>query len=251
MQIFKNVISCIWTIITGYIAPLGDFFVVIITLVLFVVTYISKKLSLMSFGESFSIWDGYSINVTLKNATLSDMSVKKVKLIFDDKRELTINTYDTPVLIGPLKSVVFESKKFSKRPCEGNFSLNGHKIKAQVTLSDNQVIFAKIHRRLFKKTKKEKVYESPFFVNYTDGDKVITDHMLYKILIYKNDEFVTDIIVLKNGLMNKAIAGYNALPPEHLKSKEGVKAIVENMLKSKEFVIAVMDYSIESFHNRG
>ena len=256
---FENVISVtkdfilnFWKVITDYIAPLGDLCVVIITLVIFGFTYVSKKISLMSLGESFSVWDGYSVNVTLKNATLSDMSVKKVKLIFDDKQELTVNEYDTPVLIGPLKAIIFDGKKMSTKPFGDGFILYGHKVKAQITLADNRIIYAKMHKSIFrKKPKKEKVYESPFAINYTDGDKVITDHMLYKILIYKNDEFVTDIIVLKNGLMNKAVAGYNAIPPEHLKNKESVKTIVENMLKSKEFVIAVLDYSIESFHNRG
>lgn len=247
----KDFLFNFWKVITDYIAPLGDLCIVIITLIIFGFTYVSKKISIMSLGESFSVWEGYSINVTLKNATLSDMSVKKVKLIFDNKRELTINTYDTPVLIGPLKSVVFESPKHSKRPFDDLFRVNGHKIKAQITLADNQIIFAKMHKNLFKKPKNEKIYECPVSINYADGDKVITDHMLYKILIYRNEEFVTDIIVLKNGLMNQTIAGYNALPKEKLQSKEQVKSAVESLLKSKKFVVDVLDYSIENFHNRG
>ena len=251
MEILKAIFECMWNIVSNYISPLGDFCIVIITLVVFVFTYISKKVTILSVGESHSIWEGYSISLVLKNCTLADICVKNLSLIFDDKMEFTVNKYDIPVIIGALKTMTFESEKMSQNPFEEGFTLYRHKIRAKITLADNKIVFAKMKTAKFRKHKNEKVYETPFFINYTDGDSVITEHMKYKAVIYKNDTFVTDIIILNNGLMNQAIAGYNAIPPESLRDTSTVKAAIESLLKSKDFTVVVLDYSIKSFHSRG
>lgn len=247
MDIFLNVLKCIWNIIINYIAPLGDLCIVVITLVIFVFTYVIKKVSILSLGESHSIWDGYSLSVALKNCTLADICVKKVSLIFDEEFEIKVNEYETPIIIGALKTMSFESEKMSQEPFENGFTMHGHKIKAKIILSDSKIIYAKIKTTKKRKLQKEKIYDQPLYINYKDGDRVITPQMKYKVVIYKNDTFVTDIIILKSGLMNQPIAGYNVIPPESLKSKNNVKAALETMLKSKDFTVVVLDYSIESF----
>ena len=239
--------AAIWNVITEYVAPLADFFVVIISISIFGLTYVSKKISIVGFTEGIHVYEGYKVVLTLKNETLSDMSIKKVRMIIDDKSALLIKQYTSPHILGPLKALNFESDNYSISPIKDSFAFSGkHKVKAEITLSDDRIIFAKISKKLYFKRRNKKSYETIHPLKVMDGDSLITESMLYKVLICKNEEMVDSFIILQHGSINKTINGCHCLPKECLQSKEMVKTKIEELYKNQDYTVEVYDHSIET-----
>ena len=72
------------TILSGFM----DAILFGIAIYTFYLTFISDKISIITFGESFGMWESDKINFIIKNHSLKSQIIKDVHVVFDNKYRL-------------------------------------------------------------------------------------------------------------------------------------------------------------------
>lgn len=207
-------------------------------------TFISRKIKFFSYVHGSSIMEGEYISVAIQNWSLSTICIDEIQMIVDDKYSVRIKKFDEPFVLEPLKSVTIKSDNFSYNEVVSNAEFIRAAKKLQIT-SGNQIIVSKMKRRnVF--SRKRKYYQPSTNERYLIGDKLITKNMQYIVYIYKNNEYVDQIIILNGGHMSKSIDGKNGLPLEIMSDKNLIRDYLTPIFKKHDMEIRVDDYSIKA-----
>lgn len=238
-----EVFDCFFSILKEYISPLGDACILLLTIYTFYRTYVSKKINFLGFSLNSSIWDGFSIGVNIQNWSLSTISVNKIELVINEEIKITIKDFNDPLILEPLKSVKIESERNSEFPFKSS-ELFDSELKLQIYGFNGKVIESKFKRHT-KKPRNIKEYKQLSVVNKTFDGKVVTPNMKYKVYIFENGLLQESFIIMKRGLMEKHLWGFNVIPEEHLESKESLKEFLFSIIDKDKYTIDIVDLEKE------
>ena len=236
------------TLISGFI----DLILFAIAIYTFYLTFLSERITILTFGYSYHSWESDTVNFLIKNKTLKTIIISKVYAVFDNKYRLQIGKYDTPLVLDSFKSMKIEMEPYT--------SMNGitmhelsqisdrrARIHLEIITDENKTIYATI--KGCKKYKPDKKADLQQIILFTSkfGDIVLRDDYKY-ILNYrvgKNGNIETAFIN-DGGIISTDIFGFNALPKECLSNKEEVKQLLKE--PCEKFDIAVLLIDVNELH---
>lgn len=207
-------------------------------------TFVSRKIKFFSYVHGRSIMEGEYISVAIQNWSLSAICIDEIQMIVADKYSVGIKKFDEPFLLEPLKSITIKSDNFSYNDVVSSTGFIQAPKKLQIT-SGNQIIISKMKRRnvFFRK---RKYYQRSTNERYLINGKLITRNMQYIVYIYKNNEYIDQIIIFNGGRMSKSIDEKNSLPLEIMSDKNLIKDYLTPIFKKHDMDIRVDDYSIKA-----
>lgn len=244
MEIAANVA----TLISGFM----DIVLFVIAVYTFYLTFLFEKVTILTFGYSYSMWKSDTINFLIKNKTLKTIIISKVYAVFDNKYRLQVGKYEIPLVLDSFKSMKIEMEPYT--------SMNGitmHKLsnivdrKARIHLEiitdENKTIYATIKGcKKYKPNKKAKLEKINLFTSKF-GEIVLKEDYKY-ILNYRVGENgnVETAFINDGGLISTDIFGFNALPKECLSNKEDVKKLLKE--PCEKFNIALLLIDVNELH---
>ena len=127
--------------------------------------FISDKISIITFGESFSTWESDKMNFIIKNHSLKSQIIKDVHVVFDNKYRLYLRKYDLPFVLEPLRTMKIEMEpytymdKFTLSELCSDYT-SPIKIHLEITTDEQKKIYAK-----FKDVKKYNINKKAILEN--------------------------------------------------------------------------------------
>lgn len=237
-----KIFQVFFEMLRDYISPLGNTCILLLTIYTFYRTYISKKVKFFGYSVSNSVLEGFSIGINIQNWSLSTIAVSKIELVVDEKVKITINKFDDPLILEPLKSVKISSEQMSDSPSELDNLFNSE-LKLLTHCFNGKVIISKIERHF--KPRKTKEYEQLTVFTKTYDGKIVTPNMKYKVYIYENDILQESFIILHGGVMEKCLGGFNVIPEECLKSKKNLKEFLFKYIDRNKYTIEIFDFELD------
>ena len=228
------------TLISGFM----DLILFCIAIYTFYLTFISKKIIVLSFGFSFNSWESDSINFVIKNKTLRTFTINKIYAVFDENYKLKIKNCTTPIILNPFQSISVTMDPFTR--INGftifdfsNMEMNGKSIYLEIVTDENKVLYIDVKGKIKEHLKH--IEPLTCFVK-TVGDVVLRDDYAY-ILHYRvgeNSEIKTAFIN-NGGLISTFDFGFNAIPREYLDDIERIKSLFEQPCKQWNIALSIQN----------
>lgn len=232
-----------WTNLSVLISGMTDLILFIIAIRAFFLTYISKKIELLSFGFSFNSWKSDGVCATIKNRTLRAVAITEIHAIINNKYKLLVCKFDTPLILEPLKSVNVQMDPFTRMQ-EISLSGLGRVYKTaylELMTDDSKKVIACYRKQKIKHKNKDELTTIHIF-KYKVGDFVLRDDYAYMIH-YKtigNNEIHTAFIN-KHGMIGTDVFGFNAIPKQFLKDTETIEQLLAKPCKDLQIKISIQD----------
>lgn len=238
MELFANIA----TLISGFM----DLILFCIAIYTFYLTFISKKISILTFSHSFNMWQSDTVSFWIKNKTLKSIIISKVDMIYDNKYRLPIGKYESPKVLDPFKSMEIEMEPYTSMEPITMYELSKMfigkaNIHLEIITDDNKTIYAKIKGCKYKPKKNAKV-EQIYLCVSKFGETVLKDDYVY-VLQYRIGENgnIETAFINNKGLISTDIFGFNAIPRESLSNKDVVKVFFEDACKKFNISMAIYD----------
>ena len=227
------------TILSG-VMDLILFFIAVYT---FYLTFISSKITILTFGYSFNMWKSDSFNVLIKNNSLKNHIISKVYAVFDNKYRIKIREFDLPMVLEPFRSMKIEMEPYTRID---NLNLFGATSKEKINfyleiITDEQkTIYAKIKNNRKQKINKKALLEDVFIFKKTVNGVVIKDDYVY-VLHYKFDASnqIETAFINDRGLISTEIFGFSSIPLEYLNDIEIVKNCFDESCQKHGIALAI------------
>lgn len=231
------------TVISG----LMDIILFVIAVYTFYLTFLSEKVTILTFGYSYSMWKSDTINFLIKNKTLKTIIISKVYAVFDNKYRLQVRKYEIPVVLDSFQSIKIEMEPYTSMHGMTMHELSNivdrkAKIHLEIITDENKTIYAAIKgRQKYKPNKKAKLEQIVLFTSKF-GEIVLKEDYKY-ILRYRVGENgnVETAFINNGGLISTDIFGFNALPQECLSNKEDVKKLLTEPCKKLNIALLLTD----------
>lgn len=210
--------------IRNSISLLSDSCVLLITLYTFYLKFWCKKISFIQYSPTYSIFEGDHLSVVIENHTLSPICLDEVRMIYGNKYKLTMVKYDEPQSIEPLKTFVVKMAPFSYLGGISFSELNGIQDKYLELSTSKGLIYTKLNKnvKIYKGNKNpaQIVMVAREFYN---GHLIFPDTKY--ALSFRTKENLETIFINSNGLMSRAVGGFNAIPKEVINNKNEIEEI--------------------------
>ena len=227
---------------------IGNMCVVAITIYTFYLGYFCKKIKVVSYGTTDSIFEGSQTYFILHSYSLQTFEVKEISLICDGK--CVHIKLQEPTIIEPRRTTKVVTEQYT------GFTENIEmteilfdKIRGVFLHTHDGVLYASMKTRdngiinkwLYRKHKFSKI--STYSITY--GDTVISD--LVKYVIYIRLSMYDDpIFITKFGIMSQPIGGCSQIEDIEKLSAKKIRRIIADLLEiSKDYVfiseIPIMD----------
>lgn len=231
-----------WDWIESFATILGNAGIFFITAYGFWLTYFSKNIKITSVGSSSSIYFGYAKNCTIYNKTLSPLIIEKIKIVYDNKYEVTIKDFkDEPLTIESFKAGYIKGDRYTSLS-EDIDEFFAKDVYYKIETPGKELII-KSHGKINKKAKLITVCTSHRYF-----DNVVVSKDVRYVLIYwlKDSKEFKKVYILDNGMMDKNIFNFNVLPEEVLGNEKAMVRFFKNNFKNPDinFVIHDIDTKI-------
>lgn len=207
----------------------ADICILLITLYIFYITFISQKIKFISVSKSLSIAKGNSFSVVLENKSLSPQVIIDMHLIVDGKYKINVKKFETPFILEPYKAqkVVSDKYSYTEPPIPH--------LKGKNTILEVVTTRRKLYLYMNKKTPRvtKEMKNIPYNVmkiRSTYNGKIVPENARFVLFVSKGDWQKT-IFIFKTGVMTSEILGYNGIPEEVLKDQESVNQFLDSWLK--------------------
>ena len=219
----------------------------LIAIYTFYLKFISDKISIITFGESFGMWECDNINFIIKNHSLKSQIIKDVDVVFDNKYRLHLRKYDLPFVLEPLRTMKIEMEPYTHMD---KFTLSGlcsdytspFKIHLVITTDEGKKIYAKLKRiKKYNINKKAKL-EDIFLMKKIVNGIVVRDDYKY-VLYYKfgKDGQMQTAFINNCGFISTDVFGFNHIPAEYLKDEKKVRDCFEESCERNNISLALYD----------
>lgn len=229
------------------LSGLMDAILFVIAIYTFYLTFVSNKISIITFGESFGMWESDKINFIIKNHSLKNQTIKSVHAVFDNKYRLEIRKYDLPFVLEPLRTMKVEMEPYTYMDKFTLSSLCSEytspiKIHLEITTDEQKKIYAKFKRIKKYNINKKANLEDIFISQKSVNGIVVKDDYKY-VLYYKfGDEgqmqtaFINDF-----GFISTDVFGFNHIPAEYLQDEEKVSNCFMESCKRNNIQLVLYD----------
>jgi len=224
--------------IRTWITFLADVCILLITIYTFYLTFLSKKIKVISFGRHLS-WEGDSMNIVLENKSLSPISITRIDAIVEKKNKFKFRNFDEPLILPPFSTKVVVMSPYSHMP-----DFNFDDIVFQIaTSSKTRIVHFK--KRVFLSRKVKKDLPNVMIVTRKFNDKVIMPGTKY-ILTLKTNEGTKTICIFGNGVMTDNIFGYNGIPEEIVEDEQKLRLLLDSMIEpyGARYILTYEDFKI-------
>lgn len=226
--------------IADFIGIVLGVLVSVIAIVTFFGSYYFKRIKILGWHQSASIYDGYKFGVSIQNRSLSALAIKRVSVILDNVEEVVL--FSSATLpeddhtkairsIEPFKTDVFTSSGSTTPLFEKKQFVNYKRIVFCFTYADESQTKVRYKLRKVKKSKyKTLIPKQIVFRNVR-----LTEHMMYIVERTNTARPSTQHIVFKNGMLDSEIGIVSQIPAEHCNSADAVKLYLENCNQGMTF----------------
>ncbi len=212
------------TILSGFM----DAILFGIAIYTFYLTFISDKISIITFGESFGMWESDKINFIIKNHSLKSQIIKDVHVVFDNKYRLHLRKYDLPFVLEPLRTMKIEMEpytymdKFTLSELCSDYT-SPIKIHLEITTDEQKKIYSKFKDVKKYNINKKAILEDIFVSKKIVNGIVVRDDYKY-VLYYKlgEDGQMQTAFINNFGFISTDVFGFNHIPAEYLKDEKKV-----------------------------
>ena len=225
-------------IIRNWITFASDISILLITLYTFRLTFISKKIKVLSYGTTCDK-DGNSYNLIIENRSLSPIVVKSVSMIVDKKWKLGIIKYKKPLIVNPFSTEYIEKNKYGYIEHEEEFRFEDVVFEIETSKGKYYIPFNKRFSKISKELKK--ITSNVNCFNYMYNNKIILPEAKYIVDIYKNKDFVDTIFILKSGLMTDSLNGIDKISIKNIDSKSEVVEEIERIISETDYSVKISD----------
>jgi len=214
----------------------------------FYLTFISKRIKVLSFGFSIHLWESDSIIFVLKNKTLRTFAIKEIHVVFDKKYRLNINNYNEPELLKPLQSKNIKMKPFTIMIHDftlydfEKMLMDKKDIYVEITTDEHKVIYSQFIGKKRKKHKDRWTLDNVSCFNYSLGGIVLREDYAY-VLKYRTSENgdVHTAFINNGGFISTSMFGFNRIPRKSLVSIEALKEILDEPCKELQIALVIQD----------
>lgn len=231
----------ILTIIREWTNFAADICILLITVYTFYLSFISKKIKFITFGQSTSFSEGESFSVVVENMTAKAIVIKEMFIIVNNEYKISVKRFETPLILSPFHTERIETEKFSYMVPEIKF--DGNDIILQVNTT-NKNIYLKFGEEIPNIAKDIK--DSPSNVTKVRNEyngKLVPKMAKYVLNISINgNERI--IFIFSSGVMTGEVFGYSGVPKEVTINKEKLKEFFQNWLKQYQ-----IEFHIEELKN--
>lgn len=205
-----------FNIIVGIVSIIANICILILTGMTAYFTMFSKKIVVGSRGFSDSIFDGYTIEITIENKTLRTIPVTAIYFLYkiDNKWfNVSLFDFDSPTLIGSKEIRKIKTKVFTRISGIKDYSDFVRK-STIVVMSGSDYIWTVKNKenKLLREQFKNHDIENLTIFHAEHNGVVLSDNVKY-IINYRevvNGKYSYEtVFVSKFGLMNKTIKGVN------------------------------------------
>lgn len=223
----------LFDLIESIASILGNFGIFFITAYGFWLSFFSKNIKVTSIGENLSRFFGNYINCTIMNKTLSPIVINEIKAVYDNKYEVTVKKFaDEPLVIEPFRACNITGDQYSSLSEE--FSKFGNVYFKLLT--PEKTLFIKYKGKIKKKAKLEIVMHN---VNRFD-DVVLSEQVKYVLVYwYKGEKELHKIYITKDGVMDKNLKDFNALPQNILGKPEVMVEVFKNTFNNENWCFQI------------
>lgn len=208
---------------------LGNIGIFAITAYGFWLRYFSKNIKITSIGENYSRFFGGYTSCTIMNKTLSPIVVSKIQAVYNNQYEFTIKEYkEAPLIVEPFRGYHIIGDKYSylsdKFDILGDVYFKLH--------TPEEVLFIKCRGKVKKKSKLNIVSRH---VKSFNGI-VVSEKVKYVLVCCRRGKSeLRYIYITDDGLMDKKLKNFNALPEEILGDSEKMVEIFKKTLNEEDW----------------
>ena len=223
--IIQNSSTSLFRWVLDILYLLGGLGIYVLTLYTFYLKFISKKIKCLGFSSTNHKYFGSNISTTIENLSLSNISIHKAKIVYNNKYIITIAIFDEPLILEPFKACNLKGKSFSYTSPELQ-DINKRDVYLILKTSKGE-IFAKFRGKINKKE------ELIVISSHTDkyNNQIMSKNVKY-ILCYKgNDNELKTVFIDSVGLMSDEVMNFNAIPEKIILNRNAVKDLFKNIFE--------------------
>lgn len=219
---------------------LADICVLLITAYTFYITFLSKRLKLLSFSENSSN-RGDAFHLVLENKSFAPVCIKEIYLVFGGQYKVKFEKYEQPVVLSAFSAISLSMEPYSFLFPDIPIELRFDPVVCVDT--SRKKIYLALHNKKAGRLSKERKAEPPnvSVVRRTYNGQLVMPGNRYVLHLFHEGKAQT-VFVHKSGLLSESVLGYNALPEPAMKDKAMLAEVLDSLLKPYE-----IDYVLEDF----
>jgi len=231
--------------IKNLISFFSDICILGITVYTFYLKFFCRKISLVKYTSSYSIFKGISVSLVMENNTLSPICFDKISVICNNEYKITVVQYETPQIIEPFKTFIVRMEPFSYLDLAEQNLVNldsSHDKYLEINTSKG-IIYAKYYKNT-NILKHNKQYQDIIPVRKFYNGNIILKDTKYA-LVFQNNNNTDTIFINNSGYMSREINGFNAISPDILNEKTKVKELFGKYFRQLNIPFDLIDIDFD------
>lgn len=214
-----------------------------ITIYTFYLTFLTKKIRFLSFGQEISAIEGVKLSIVLENRCLSSIAISTVDLIIDDKYSINIaNCFSDPITIEPLKSCKITSQPITDSEIPDEYLLkiiSAKKFEASVrlysgeTIETHKNIWEKISRYFISKLGIKKNRQKINLIRKHIDNIFISSYVKYLLKIHEKHNII-NILILDSGRCSQKYQNLDVVPENIVNNYDKTKVFIKKHLHFRQ-----------------
>lgn len=224
--------------IVDFVGIMLGIFVSITAIMVFIRTYITRNMQLLSWTSSFGIVEGHQFRVILQSKCLRTLSIKKVVLVIGDEEIVLKEIFsvrndenDEPIIVKPFQTVDILSKGATYPLFESDLLSNCKNIAVKITFFDGKTKKCKykIHK---KKSNKATINQKRPHSEYLEG-VLITNMLRYVVKEINKDGNEKVYAIYNFGYIPDSFYEVKRIPMDAMKNVEALEMFLKENSKNK------------------
>ncbi len=221
---------------------LADICILAITVYTFYITFISKKLKLLSFQQTVSN-SGDSYSLVLENKSFAPVSIREISVIFDGNYKMRFNEYAQPIILGAFSAVSLSMEPFSflapHIPIEAQFN------PIVCVDTSRKQLYLSLHKKARQPSAKIKSLPPNVSVmRCLYNDRIVMPGNRYVLHLFTSNETMA-VFIDKHGIMSENVFGYNVLPREVMENENALIEVLDSLIKPHGIRYVLEDFVVE------
>lgn len=226
--------------------------ILLITLYTFYITFLSKKINVLSIGTSSSATKGESISVVIENKTFSSLVVNCVYLIINRQYKILLQCFSEPLVLPPFAAKRIESDKYTFLMPNIDLSLTNKDCTVEIVTTRKVLFLSFLHQKkslsffqcfsAIKDNKKMKYMTVNVSMEQCMyNGKIIPFGARFSLNIWK-DDFRKTVFVFGSGKLSESIFGRTGLPQEVVHDEKTLNEYLIKQLSSDGYHFIIKEW---------
>lgn len=222
----------------------ADICILLITAYTFYITFISKKLKLLSFSVNNSD-RGDSFHLVLENRSFAPICIEEIYLVFSGQHKIKFGEYQQPVVLNAFSAIGLSMEPFSfLYPSVSSWEVRNDLVVCVVTSRKNLYLTSRKQKKKLSKEIKAPPPDISVIRRVYDGQLVMPGNR-YVLHLFHEGKTQT-IFLHKHGVMSESVLGYNALPEAAMKDRSTVMEALDCFLKPYKIEYVLEDFIVDA-----